>query len=300
MIRSMTGYGRGESTAGEYAAIVEMRSVNHRYADIKLKLPAELADLERELQERIRGKVQRGRLEVTISVARAAGREAPWQVDRALVASYIAAAHAVREEFKLSGEVTLQTVLSLPDVIRGREPVNGAVGERRGAVLKALDGALASHEKMRAQEGEILARDILKRVARIEQLQGRIAKRAPKLLASYAKKLSRRASELQRMLPDGAGKLPDGTRLAQEVALLAEKADITEELVRLAGYLEQLGTLMTAKGEPVGKKLDFVMQEMNREANTINSKATDLAVCQDAIEIKAELEKIREQAQNIE
>ncbi len=300
MVRSMTGYGRGESAAGEYAAVVELRSVNHRFAEIKMKLPSELTELERELHERIRGKVHRGRLDVSVTLARPAGRPAPWQVDRALVGSYIAAARALREEFNLSGEVTLETVLALPDAIRFREEENGAGQARRGVIVAALEAALAAHEKMRSQEGEILARDIRGRVARIGKLTSRIAKRAPKLLASYAGKLSKRIAELQRKQPAGMQTGADASRLAQEVALMAERADITEELVRLDGYLEQLGSLMSARGEPVGKKLDFVMQEMNREANTINSKATDLGVCQDAIEIKAELEKIREQAQNIE
>jgi uncharacterized protein (TIGR00255 family) len=183
-------------------------------------------------------------------------------------------------------------------VIRPRSAAAAPNPEEQAAILAAFDTAMKAHDAMRSEEGKILARDIRRRVALIRRLQDRIAKRSPRMLPLYVKRLRTRIGELNGS--GGRGIAVDASRLAQEVALVAERSDITEELVRLAGYLEQIESLLGRPAEPIGKKLDFIMQEMNREANTINSKAIDLAICQDAIEVKAEVEKIREQVQNIE
>lgn len=296
MIKSMTGYGRAEASAGSFRAAVEIRSVNHRFADLKIKVPAELTGLEPPLHERLQKTVHRGRLDVSVSVAQGASEGTPLEINRPLVASYVRAADQLRQEFGLDGGITLEGILSLPDVVKARPAALALAREHRTALMEAFEGALNDFETMRRREGDILARDITRRLGGIGRLHDRIARRAPKMVPLYARRLRARIRELDAVGPGGV----DKGRLAQEVALIAERSDITEELVRLAGYLEQLRGLMADAAEPVGKKLDFIMQEMNREANTIGSKAIDLAICQDALELKAEVEKIREQVQNIE
>ncbi len=292
MIRSMTGFGRALVSAGPVQTTVEMRSVNHRYADLRVKLPAELAALEEPMQERLKKVVQRGRLDVTVNVSRRSRGSAPIEVDAPLIDSYIQAARRIQKRHRLAGELSLDTVMRLPEVIRPRDADGGPGAGREAIVMKAFRKALSAHDAMRVREGRILERDILRRMKTIDRLRERMEKRAPDVVPAHMRRLLARL--------DGAGARVDEARLAQEVALAAEKADITEELVRLSGYVEQAGEILKGSVEPIGKKLDFIMQEMNREANTINSKAVDLDLCRDALEVKAEVEKIREQVQNIE
>lgn len=229
---------------------------------------------------------------MTISVARRTRGGASIEVDTALVDSYIQAARRIQKRHRLAGELSLDTIMRLPEVVRPRDEEGPGAG-RDAVVMKAFGRALAAHDAMRVREGKILERDILGRMKTIGRLRESMAKRAPEVVPAHRKRLIERLNE-------AAGLRVDEGRLAQEVALLAEKADITEELVRLAGYVEQTGEILGRAKEPVGKKLDFIMQEMNREANTINSKSVDLDLCRDALEVKAEVEKIREQVQNIE
>lgn len=296
----MTGYGRAEVSAGSFRASVELRSVNHRYAELKIKLPAELSGVEQTLQKQLQTRVQRGRVDVSVGIARGGDETALLEVNRPLVASYLSAAKQLRGEFGLEGEISIDSILALPDVIKPRAAGEGPTGEEKAVLMAAFDKAVAAHDAMRSQEGRILSRDISARMTALEKLAGRIEKRAPKMVPLFARKLAGRVKELR-----GGGRGADvfdanDPRIAQEVALMAQKSDITEELVRLKGYVEQVRSLLEDASEPVGKKLDFIMQEMNREANTINSKAVDLAICQDALEMKVEVEKIREQVQNIE
>ncbi|HZI94886.1 MAG TPA: YicC/YloC family endoribonuclease [Patescibacteria group bacterium] len=301
VIKSMTGFGRGEASAGPFRAAVEVRSVNHRFADLKIKLPTELAGLDQLLHQRIQGRVSRGRLDVNVSVSRGADEAPGMEINRPVVSSYVKAAESLKQEFGLAGEVTIQSILGLPDVLKSRISPGAASREEQEAVLAAFDAAMAAHDAMRLAEGKILARDMAGRIEVIRKLQERIAERAPNMLPLYVKRLKQRLGELDGAGAGGNRRIEiDDSRLAQEVALVADRSDITEELVRLAGYLEQLADLLGQASEPIGKKLDFIMQEMNREANTINSKAIDLSICQDAIDVKAEVEKIREQVQNIE
>ena len=295
MIKSMTGYGRGEASVGPLRVTVEVRGVNHRFADIKLKLPADLASLEQELARRVARKVRRGRVDVTISVSRGSDAPPALEINRPVVEAYLKASERLRADYGLTGEVTVQQVLALPDAMLPRV-ASGSVSETESAaVTEALDGALTGLEAMRSLEGRTLAGDLDRRAAAIERLRERMAKRSPRMAPLYAKRLKARIREL-----NGA-RVTEPSRLAQEVALVADRSDITEELVRLGGHVEQLRGMLSARGgEPVGKKLDFIMQEMNREANTINSKAIDLAICRDALEVKVEVERIREQVQNIE
>jgi uncharacterized protein (TIGR00255 family) len=296
MIKSMTGFGRGESSCGAFRATVEMRSVNHRFADLKFRIPPDLGSMEPQLLQRLQKRVGRGRVDVTVNVVRDSEAAGSIEINRPVVASYVRAARALREEFGLEGDVTLSAVLALPDVVRGAAVRMGPTSAEQKALLDAFDAALEAHDAMRSREGAILARDLSRRLAAVRQLSRRIARKAPAMAPRHARRLAERVKELSGR---EAGASLDPSRLAQEAAILAERSDITEELVRLDGYLEQIDGMLEGN-EPVGKKLDFIMQEMNREANTINSKALDLAVCQAAIEIKAEVEKIREQVQNVE
>ncbi|MFQ5701224.1 MAG: YicC/YloC family endoribonuclease [Acidobacteriota bacterium] len=294
----MTGFGRGEASAGRFLVTVELRSVNHRFADLKIKLPSELVGLEQLLQSRVKKVVRRGRLDAVVNVSRQGGSPSPVEINRPLVDSYVRAARELKRQYGLSGEINIQALLSLPEVMRTCSASRPGRAQR-SAVVKAFDTALRAHDAMRAREGEILGRDINKRLLMIGRLRERIEKRAPRMVGGYARRLQAR---IRRLEASKAGRLQpiDGTRVAQETAIAAEKADITEELVRLGGYLQQAGELMTSAREPAGKRLDFIMQEMNREANTINSKAIDISICRDALDIKAEVEKIREQVQNVE
>lgn len=297
----MTGFGRGEATVGPFRAAVEVRSVNHRFADLRVKLPVEISGLEQVLHQRAQNRVGRGRLDINVSIARSSDEAPPIEINRPLVVSYIRAAQHLKNDFNLTGDVTVQAVLALPDALKNRGSSGPLSPQEQQGLLVAFDMAMAAHESMRVEEGRILARDINRRIATLKRLQDRIAKRAPRMLPLYVRRLKSRIKDLNGSRGrEGLAIDVDESRLAQEVAMVAERSDITEELVRLAGYLEQIEGLLGDPKEPVGKKLDFIMQEMNREANTINSKAIDLGICQDAIEVKAEVEKIREQVQNIE
>jgi len=297
VIKSMTGFGRGEASEGPFKATVEVRSVNHRFADVKFKLPSELAGVERMLHQRLSGLVHRGRLDISVNVTRGADGAELFEINHPVVSSYLKAAEQIRIRYELPGEVGIQDVLALPDAIRSRPGAVALTRENEAALLSAFDKAISAHDAMRMEEGKILARDIGRRILGIRKSCDAIRRRAPKMVPLYARRLKGRIKDLGSAVDGGT---LDPTRLAQEVALAAERSDITEELVRLDGYIEQLMDLMADTKEPVGKKLDFIMQEMNREANTINSKALDLAICRDALEVKAEVEKIREQVQNIE
>ncbi len=292
----MTGFGRGQVSIGGFTASVEIRSVNHRFADLRLKLPGSVAGIERMIHRRIRDSVHRGHVEVSLKVSHN-GKSAPVEINRAVIDSYLKAARLLRREYRFEGDVTLETLFSLPDVVRVRsEP---EVGKREeGAVLKAIDRAIAAHDAMRIKEGRMLARDISHRLTEIDRARSRIAARAPQMIPLYANRLRKRVQEINGGQEGGSS--IDESRLAQEVALIAERSDVTEELVRLGGYIDQVKDLLAAGEGPIGKKLDFIMQELNREANTINSKAIDLSMCQDALDVKAEIEKIREQVQNVE
>ncbi len=297
----MTGFGRGEASAGPFTARVEARSVNHRFADLRLRLPSDLQGLEPVLNQRVRKSIHRGHVELSVTITRSAARLPPFVINRPVVDSYLKAARQLRSDYRLGGELTVESVLALPDAIRVQTAPSELNRREQVALLLAVDRTIARLDAMRIKEGRILAREIERRVDSIERARSRIEKRVPLVIPQYAKRLDKRLRELNSSgLPPGERPRIDESRLAQEVALVAERSDITEELVRLAGYLEQLRDLMANGSGPVGKKLDFIMQEMNREANTINSKAVDLTMCQHALEVKAEVEKIREQVQNVE
>jgi len=293
MIRSMTGFGRGKGAAGPLLVEVEIRSVNHRHAEVRVKVPARLASLEDQLRQKLSGAVTRGRVDATVNVS--GGEEAvPVEVDHNLVAAYVKAADEIAKRHSLPGAVNLESVLALPGAVSLRTANGTVTAEQRTAVEAAFEAAILELQGARAREGKRLAGDIVKRLKLILRHRDAIARRARGLPGRYAKRLSARVKEISE------GMQIDPLRLAQEVALLATRSDVTEELVRLQGHVEQALTYMTRQGGAIGKKLDFLLQEMHREANTINSKTEELEISRDTLAIKAEVEKVREQAQNIE
>ena len=298
MIRSMTGYSRTEAEEGGLSLSVSIRSINHRFLDMQVRLPAGLESLEPLLRRLVKERVTRGHVEVTIALARPGPLEL--QLDRNMLAAYVAACETLRKEFGSSSYPDLVALLRIPGMVAAS---NGAMSPDELARVqqileRAVQQALKGLNDMRALEGEALERDLRARLARLDALGAEINKLSQGVLSSYQQRLENRVRELL-----GNVEL-DASRLAQEVAFLASRSDITEELTRFRSHLEQAGRLLEETSE-IGKKLDFLLQEMNREANTLLSKTTDvpeagLEISRQAIEMKTEIEKLREQAQNIE
>ncbi|HEV8700128.1 MAG TPA: YicC/YloC family endoribonuclease [Candidatus Polarisedimenticolia bacterium] len=294
-IRSMTGFGQGAAERDGVRVDVELKGVNHRFLDVKMKLPAEAGLLEPALRSAVQERVSRGRIDVNVAMVSTRPSAYRVNLNRELVAGFLEAAADLKKEFRLKGSVGLEALLALPGAIAIQAERAGADVAAASLVPEALRQALARYDTMRAEEGRRLAADLRDHLAAIRESARRILAEARGLPEAYARRLKERLA----LLLEGE-RSPDESRLAQEVALLAGRVDITEELVRLQGYLDQADATLDRPGGPVGKTLDFIMQEMNREANTISSKAEALPICQEALRIKAEVEKIREQVQNLE
>ena len=292
MIKSMTGYGKGESAYAGGRIIVEVRSVNHRYGEISVKLPRSLMPFENEIKKRVAERLNRGKIDVFIQMECAGALGVP-TANLPLARSYYRAFSAIREALGLSDEVGLALVASQRDVITVAAEAEAAPEEIPAELLQALDEALSRVDEMRLFEGASLAVDFEKRRGLLHEQIGRVSARAPSVVAEYAARLKERILVLC-----AESGLPE-ERIALEVALLADKCDITEELVRLESHLRQFDETLE-RSEPVGRKLDFLLQEINREVNTIGSKANDAEIAACVVELKGELEKIREQVQNIE
>jgi uncharacterized protein (TIGR00255 family) len=302
MIRSMTGYSTAQKEESGFSASASVKSTNHRYLDLQLRYPAGLEPLEPQLRRLVKERVARGHLEMTIALDR--GGAAGLQINRGLLDAYVAAFRQLREEFGLTSEPDVLALLRVPGMVSAG---NGQLApeeleQARGILAQVVGEALTRLNEMRAREGESLEKDMRGRLERLESLCGAIEELARNVPSFYQRKLQSRVKELAQELPAGAA--VDSARLAQEVAYLASRSDITEELTRFRSHLLQAGQLLDA-GDEVGKKLDFLLQEMNREANTLLSKTTDvpevgLEVARQAIEMKTEIEKLREQGQNIE
>ncbi len=295
MIRSMTGYGRGSAEAPGLRVVVELRSLNNRFADLRLRLPFELQSEEMEIRRMVLSKVRRGRLELSLSLERTDGAAAGITLNRPLIQAASAAARVATEEFGLSGVLDVNTVLSMPDVLQ-RSPVgNGMTAEELAVVRRAVEDALQALDAEKRREGEALREEILARAGRLGEIVGEVRRLAAELPQGAHRKLLDRLQVLLKSVP------VDPVRLAQEAAFLADRCDVTEELVRLSGHIEQTAkVLREPDDEPVGKRLDFLLQEIHRETNTINSKSADLTISRQALALKSEAEKIREQIQNLE
>jgi len=292
MIKSMTGYGKGEAAYAGGRIVVELRCVNHRYGEVSVKLPRALMPFENEIKKRVAEKLNRGKIDVFIQLESAAAAGVP-TANLPLARGYYRALTSIREALGLEEEVDLALVASQRDVITVSAEAEAALEEIPAELVEALEAGLARVDQMRSFEGDSLRADFKKRREMLAELIARVEKRAPSVVAEYAVKLKERVQALTQ-----ESGLPE-ERIALEVALLADKCDITEELVRLESHLRQFDETLE-RNEPVGRKLDFLLQEINREVNTIGSKANDTEIAACVVELKGELEKIREQVQNVE
>ena len=297
---SMTGFALARGEHNGWALRMSVKSLNHRFLDVKLRLPEGFDLYESRLRQGVRQRIHRGHIEIHVSVQLASA--APLQVNREFAHAYLQVAEELRQESNSRAELDVVSLLRLPGVVTGIAPAVPESEEDQEQLGRALDAclqdALSKLGEMRRVEGEHLAQDLRARVARVGEQAGEIRKLAVNLQPAFRRRLEIRLKELL------SGVLVDPARLAQEAALLAERSDISEELDRLRSHLTQFDKLLAGGGE-IGKKLDFLLQEMHREANTLLSKtpgveSEGLAITGLALEIKAEIEKLREQVQNIE
>lgn len=290
----MTGYGRGECAQDGFKITVELSSVNRKQAEVAVALPRELEMLEAQLRERIHSAVARGRVNVRVSLHAAEDKlSARKHINHALARDYAAEFGRLARTLKLSGDVTLDQVLRAPGVFHTDEEL--AESENLWpAVEKALNAALAGLLKMREREGTHLAKDLSARIGVMQKCVGLVQKQAPETAENYRKQL------LERIKSAGLENIqPNDERLLKEIVLFADRSDIAEELTRLQSHFTQFADCCKSR-EPVGRTLDFLAQEMNREINTIGSKANDAIISREVVTLKAELERFREQAQNVE
>lgn len=294
MVKSMTGFGRGEFNDGKRNMVAEIKSVNHRYSDIQVRMPRRYSFAEDAVRNAVKEHISRGKIDVQISVEYIAESDIRVELNKPLAEQYINNFRALKDEYGVQGEITLDLISGMPEVLKQISDVEDE-DEIRQSIIKATDAAAENLEKMRAVEGEKLAQDLLKRADLIKDMVAEIEVKAADLPKIYKEKLSARINELL----DGAEPVQED-RLAQEVAIFADKADITEEITRLKSHMDQMKAIINESKGADGKKLDFLVQEMNREANTIGSKANDLGITEVMLRIKSEVEKIREQVQNIE
>ena len=289
----MTGFGRGAVTEQTFAVTVELKTVNNRFLDVALKLSGEMQPLEATIKRTISQRLSRGRVDVNLQYDRT--NEINYELNRPLITGFLAAMKDMQDEFSLSGEPDLNVVARLPNVLL---PKKDDIGEEFVAgVEKALTAALDDLEKMRENEGRMLKDELAGRLNEIERRLPAIETESATIGEEYQQRLTKRIGE---MLAKSDTQIEiDQARLAQEIAYIAERADISEEIARLTTHIEHFRTIMDEEKE-VGKRLDFLTQELNREANTITSKTNNMIVKENALQIKSEIEKIREQVQNVE
>lgn len=289
----MTAYGRGEYQQGDSLFIVEIRSLNNRYRDIVPRIPKNYQILEKELKTLISSRIKRGRIEVSVQIENSE-EEGPYNLELnvPLVRSYLEIFNQLGEQFGIDQEIKLESLCQMRDVILVK-PEEVDVEKVRPGFQEALRLALDSLDVMRINEGEAITADFSKRLSLLEQYVNEVAKRAPEVVEAYRKRLQ---DNLGHMLED----VPiDESRIAQEVAFFADRSDITEEIVRLRSHLAQFREYLDLE-DALGRRLEFLIQEMNREVNTLGTKASDSLASKVAVEMKAELEKLREQVQNVE
>ncbi|WP_139489829.1 YicC/YloC family endoribonuclease [Brevibacillus dissolubilis] len=293
MILSMTGYGRKEEQRGNVRLLAEIRAVNHRYCEVITRLPKSWGVLEAQVKNVVSQKVRRGRVEVHISMEQVRDHHAPFTIDWTAAEFYAQAAAKMNEHFSLHAPLTAKDLLTLPGVVLHEEVAQVTPEEIEEWLTQVVVAAAADLYQMKQAEGERINQDLTMRLTQIQTWTDEILEFSPQATEEYQKRLTQRIQDLSGEL------VPDQSRLMQEVALFAERADISEETTRLASHCAQFWDQLNAT-EAVGRKLDFLLQEMNREANTIASKANHLPIQRLAVEIKTELEKMREQVQNVE
>ena len=292
MVKSMTGYGRAVETVNGREYTVELRSVNNRYLDCTVKLPRTLSFAEDAVKQAVKATISRGKVDVFITIDATAADETVVAVNEPLARGYYDALTKLKDMFSLEGELSAAVLAKFPDVLtvtKAEEDLESVSGD----ICAVLDEALNAYNAMRTVEGGKLSEDITGRAATIETGVGKVEERSPQTVAAYREKLTAR---MQEVLQSTA---IDESRILTEAAIFADKIAVDEETVRLRSHIAQLRTMLESD-QPIGRKLDFLIQEVNRECNTIGSKCNDLAVTQDVVAMKAEVEKIREQVQNIE
>ena len=294
MIKSMTGFGRGEYSDGKRNVIAEIKTVNHRYADVNVKMPKRYSFAEEKIKAIVKERVKRGKVEVSIIVENLTEEDTTVKLNTLVASQYVENLKELKKTYDLKGDIDIQLVANMPDVLKAIPDV-----ENEEEVTAVINGAVAEAAKalddMRGIEGTKLAEDLLMRGDLIRDLVKKIDTRAPKVAEEYTQKLLNRIKELIGDQVD----VPED-RILVEAAVFADKANITEELVRLDSHMIQLKNILNSSDGPCGKKLDFLVQEINREANTIGSKSNDMEITALMLETKSEIEKIREQVQNIE
>jgi uncharacterized protein (TIGR00255 family) len=294
MIKSMTGFGRGEAVSTGKRMQVEMKSLNHRYLEIFLRMPATLFPLETEIKKKIGERFSRGKIEVSIRMDNEVNQDGTQalMLNLPLVRQYYSLLSQIKEELHLPDEVTLSMMSGFRDLYVPKEVEEDPASLWKG-LERGLVEAMDQLTEMRITEGEALASDLACRMNKIQEFLRIIVLRAPEVVAEYRQRLTERIRELTQ------GMIIDEGRIHQEVAILAEKSDVTEEVVRLESHIGQFMELLAGE-EAIGRKVDFLIQEMNREINTIGSKSGDSETARQVIEIKSELAKVREQIQNVE
>lgn len=293
MIYSMTGYGRGEVETGVHKVVIEMKSVNHRYSEVLVKMPKKLNMFEDRIKNRVKNSISRGRLEIFINFEEQVGDDYAITPNFAVLDQYVSTLNAMKERYGITESISLGLLARYPEglSITYKEADEDTIW---ALLSEALDKALDALMVMREREGEQLADDVLGRVDTVQEILGKIEAQSPQLVEAYQARLTERIKELLSEASD-----IDEARIVHEVAIFADKTNIAEEIVRLRSHFVQIADIFKTGGA-IGRKLDFLIQEMNREINTIGSKSPDLGIASSVIEVKSEIEKIREQVQNIE
>ncbi len=292
MVKSMTGYGRGEDTVNGCTITVELRSVNNRYLDCNVRIPRLYLFAEEAVKARVQSVISRGKVDVFVTMDSAGAGQVRVTVNRAAADGYHAALKELAELYGLSDDFSVSLLSRFPEVLLA-EKAEEDVEQRARDICAVLDKALADFDGMRTREGQRLQEDILARAAAIEEKVALVEARSPQTVAEYRARLEERMSEVL------ANTQLEPARILTEAAIFADKVAVDEETVRLRSHIAQLRELLS-RGGAVGRKLDFLIQEFNREANTIGSKCSDIDIARQVVDIKAEIEKIREQVQNIE
>lgn len=293
-MKSMTGYGRGECTLYNRKFVVEIKAVNHRYNDITVKMPRTMIAYEDAIKKAIAAKVFRGKIDVYVNFESFSEDDINIAVNENLAKGYVTALNSIKDKFNINDEITLDLVAKFPDLITVDKGVTSeeAGNEIYECLMNAVNESVENFVGMRTKEGEALKINILEKLDAIYSAVNKINKRAPEVAKDYRKRLEEKLKELDEIQADES-------RILTEVLIFSDKACIDEEITRLYSHIEQM-KLIVKENVPVGRKLDFLIQEMNREVNTIGSKSNDLIITNIIVDTKSEIEKIREQIQNIE
>ena len=292
MVKSMTGYGRAEETVNGCTITVELRSVNNRYLDCNVRIPRLYLFAEEAIKSRVQSTISRGKVDVFVTLDNAGAEKVQVSVNKPVADGYYAALTQLAQEYGLSNDISVSLLSRFPEVLLA-EKAEEDVEQMAKDICSVLDKALADFDQMRTREGERLRDDILSRAATIEGKVSLVEERSPQTVSEYRARLEARMNEVL------SNTQIDPARILTEAAIFADKVAVDEETVRLRSHIGQLREMLS-KGGATGRKLDFLIQEFNREANTIGSKCSDIEIARHVVDVKAEIEKIREQVQNIE